>query len=271
MRPILAASNRELLQQYAASRVLLALDYDGTLAPIVDDPSRAEMRVTTRALLRKLCRRYPCVVISGRARHDVAAHLGSVGILAVVGNHGMEPGGDSGRAMTAVRRWHGYLESRLAGYPGVFIEDKRLSLSVHYRRSSQKRRALGAICEAVGELPAARIIGGKDVVNVVPEGAPHKGLALERLRREAGCDTAIYVGDDKTDEDVFGHRPQWPLLGIRVGHSRTSGAAYYIRGQVEIDLLLRALLVCRSRKRSTKRGDHEENPRAPRRRESRAA
>lgn len=271
MRRILAASNRELLKQYAASRVLLAFDYDGTLAPIVDDPSRAEMGAGTRVLLRKLCRRYPCAVISGRARHDVTAHLGSVGICAVVGNHGMEPGGDSGRALATVRRWRGHLQTLLGAFPGVFIEDKRLSLSVHYRRSPQKRKALAAIWEAVGELPSARIIGGKQVVNLVPEGAPHKGLALERLRRESGCDTAIYVGDDETDEDVFAYRSPWPLLGIRVCHSRTTGAAYYIRSQREIDVLLRAFLACRKPNRRMKGGNHEKSPRTPRRRESRAA
>ena len=108
------------------------------------------------------------------------------------------------------------------------------------------------------------------MVNVLPEGAPHKGLALENLRRRAGCDTAIYVGDDQTDEDVFGYPQPWPLLGIRVGRSRTTSASYYIRGQEEIDLLLRALLDCRLRER-TMRGKHaKESPRASRR-ESRAA
>jgi trehalose 6-phosphate phosphatase len=246
MRAILAACNREVLRHFGASRVLLAFDYDGTLAPIVDDPGHAPMRARTRALLGRLCQRFRCAVISGRARRDVSRYLRSVRMFAVIGNHGMEPGADRRPAQLAVQRWRGYLSSRLADHSGVRIEDKRLSLTVHYRRAAQKRHALAAIRDAVGELPSARLIGGKDVVNVLPDGAPHKGLALENLRRRAGCDTAIYVGDDQTDEDVFGYRPPWPLLGVRVGRRRETGAAYYIRDQREIDLLLRALLDCRS-------------------------
>ena len=271
MRRILAACNREILRQYAASRVLLAFDYDGTLAPLVDDRAHAPMRTRTRALLRKLCHRFRCAVISGRARQDVSRYLRSVTMFAVVGNHGMEPGPDRGSAQLAVRRWRGYLSSRLAAQPGVFIEDKGLSLTIHYRRATQKRQALAAIGDAVGELSSARLIGGKDVVNVLPEGAPHKGLALENLRRRAGRDTAIYVGDDQTDEDVFGYRAPWPLLGIRVGRSRATSASYYIRGQEEIDLLLRALLDCQSSTRPTMRGEHDQRAPGSRRRESRAA
>jgi trehalose 6-phosphate phosphatase len=271
MRAILAGCNREILQQYGSSRVLLAFDYDGTLAPLVDDPGHAPMRPRTRTLLGKLCQRFRCAVISGRARRDVSRYLSSVRMFAVIGNHGMEPGADRGSARLAVQRWRGQLSSRLADHAGIRIEDKRLSLSIHYRRATQKRQAMAAIWDAVGELPSARLIGGKDVVNVLPEGAPHKGLALETLRRRAGCDTAIYVGDDQTDEDVFGYRPAWPLLGIRVGRSRETSAAYYLRDQREIDLLLRALLDCQSSTRPAMRGKHEQKAPVPRRREFRAA
>ena len=271
MRAILAARNREILQQYGASRVLLAFDYDGTLAPIVDDPTDAPMRSRTRTLLGKLCHRFHCAVISGRARPDVSRYLRSVAMFAVVGNHGMEPGADRGSAQLAVQRWRGHLSLRLADHSGIRIEDKRLSLSIHYRRATPKRRALAAIWDAVRELPSARLIGGKDVVNVLPEGAPHKGLALENLRRRAGCDTAIYVGDDQTDEDVFGYRTHWPLLGIRVGRSRTTSASYYIRDQKEIDLLLQALLACRRSIRPAMKGKYGQGAPISRRREVRAA
>jgi trehalose 6-phosphate phosphatase len=131
-----------------------------------------------------------------------------------------------------------------------------VSLSIHYRRASRKRQSLAAIHDAVAGLPSARIIAGKYVVNLLPEGASHKGLALQRLRRRAHCDTAIYVGDDETDEDVFGHPSPWPVLGIRVGRSRTTGAAYYIRDQEQIDVLLRVLLACRRATRSMMKGNH---------------
>ena len=77
MRHILARANRDVLRQFACSRVLLAFDYDGTLAPIVSDPKQAAMRATTRALLSEIAKRYPCVVISGRARADARGGIAS--------------------------------------------------------------------------------------------------------------------------------------------------------------------------------------------------
>jgi trehalose 6-phosphate phosphatase len=90
-----------------------------------------------------------------------------------------------------------------------------------------------------------RLIGGTQVVNILPSGAPHKGIAIGRERSRLKCDTAIYVGDDETDEDVFALDQPGQLLSIRVGRSRSSAAAYFIENQREIDELLRVLLRCR--------------------------
>src|SRR5262245_9730135 len=91
MRRLLTPRNRELLRSFLQAKVLLAFDYDGTLAPIVTDPDQAYMRESTRNLLDHVARAYPCVVISGRARADVASRLGGAPVRDVVGNHGSEP------------------------------------------------------------------------------------------------------------------------------------------------------------------------------------
>ena len=75
MTDILAKKNQRVLARYALSNLLVAFDYDGTLAPIVAVPERAHMRATTRRLLRRVAERYPCVVISGRARADLIPRL----------------------------------------------------------------------------------------------------------------------------------------------------------------------------------------------------
>ena len=85
------------------------------------------------------------------------------------------------------------------------------------------------------------------MLNILPAGAPHKGLALERARTRLGCDTAIYVGDDETDEDVFALDQPGQLLTVRVGPKQSSSAAYYIRTQADVDRLLRSLLAFRPR------------------------
>jgi trehalose 6-phosphate phosphatase len=84
------------------------------------------------------------------------------------------------------------------------------------------------------------------VVNVLPKGAPTKGTALERARRLLACDFALYVGDDETDEDVFGIHSADRLLSVRVGGAAGSRATFCLKHQGEIDQLLRRLIALRS-------------------------
>jgi trehalose 6-phosphate phosphatase len=251
MRQILARDNLHVLEQFALSNVVLVFDYDGTLAPIVSDPEQALMRPRTRELLARLAERYPCAILSGRSRAEVMRFVAGAGVSWVLGNHGTEWGrepSDSVDFERKVRRWSARITERLQDFPGVVVENKRYSLAIHYRRSREKKQALAAIAVAVEGLSGAKIYPGKQVVNVVPEGAPHKGIALQRLRGTAGCDTALYVGDDTTDEDVFALDEPGQLLTIRVGRDRQSQAAYYLSKQSQIDALMQRLLTLRERK-----------------------
>jgi trehalose 6-phosphate phosphatase len=108
-------------------------------------------------------------------------------------------------------------------------------------------RSREAVLRATAGLPRARVFGGKDVVNVVPRRAPHKGTALETERIRLGCARAIYVGDDETDEDVFALRRPERFLTIRVGRIRSSRADFCIRSQEDVDALLQELLALRER------------------------
>lgn len=242
MKSILSQANREVLEQFVWSNVLLAFDYDGTLAPIVTDPERATMRQATRELLGELTRHYRVIVISGRAQPDVLERLRGLGVQEVVGNHGMEPWHASGRHIAEVQRWRPVLEACVASLRGVTIEDKSFSVAIHYRQSREKKKARAEILKAAAALGDVRVIGGKQVVNILPKDAPHKGIALERERERLRCDTAIYVGDDETDEDVFTLDQPGRLLTVRVGAKRTSAASYCIPDQLAMDELLRMLL-----------------------------
>lgn len=244
MRHLLAQGNRAVLLRHLRARVALVFDFDGTLAPIVPDPDAAQMRARTRSLLRKVALRFPCAVISGRAQQDVARRLDGAGIEWVIGNHGAEWSWaplDGDAVQRQVRDWIAALAPPLRAVDGVVIEDKRFSLAIHYRRSREKKVAVAAIADAVRGLGDARVRLGKQVVNVVPRGAPHKGIALQQVRALLGCDTAVYVGDDTTDEDVFALDEPGQLLSVRVGKSDESQAAYYLEDQREIDDLLRVM------------------------------
>lgn len=242
MRHILAKRHLPTLAHFASSNVVLAFDYDGTLASITSEPARARLRARTRRLLIAVADRYPCVVISGRGRDDLMKRLEDIPVWDVFGNHGLEPWGQDPAYAKQVHEWVDHLERRLASYTGLIIEDKTYSVAIHYRCVRQKRLVLKAINDAVLGLRGSRAFGGKQVVNLVPRDAPHKGMALERARRLLACDCAIYVGDDDTDEDAFGVAPPERLLSIRVGATRTSGAHYYLKTQYEIDSLLRMLV-----------------------------
>ncbi len=236
---LLTRRNRELVAQLAWSPALLAFDFDGTLAPIVAARDDAAMRPTTLASFERVCELYPVAVISGRARADVRARLGRARPGYVIGNHGLEPGGDLRAFEAEIREVRPLLASALGALQGVDLEDKRYSLAIHFRQSRQKLEARAAIERAVTSLPRPmRLVPGKQVLNVVPLSAPDKGDALLALRAREGATTALYVGDDVTDEDVFRIDQPGRLLGVRIGRARGSLARYFLRDQGEIDTLL---------------------------------
>jgi trehalose 6-phosphate phosphatase len=250
MKHILAAANAGLLAQLAWSRVLLAFDFDGTLAPIVADRDEAAMRAKTRSLLTAACGIYPTAIISGRGQRDVAARLRGIGVKYIVGNHGIEPGPNIVAFERDIRAVSPILARDLGDLQGVEIEDKRYSLTVHYRHARRKREARIAIARSVAALPRPmRVISGKLVANVVPVGARDKGDILLELRDRASADVALYVGDDVTDEDVFTIDQPGRLLSIRVGKSARTAARFYLRDQREIDRLLSCLVTLRKRGR----------------------
>ena len=101
----------------------------------------------------------------------------------------------------------------------------------------------GGRCE---RLRGARSLGGDHAFTLVPRGAPTKGAALERACQLFACESAIYIGDDRTDEEAFRVWTAERLLAIRVGMRARSGARYGLKHQAEIDDLLQALLGMRS-------------------------
>lgn len=249
MQPLLSSGALEAL---ARGNLLVAFDFDGTLAPIVDSPGEAAMRSETRRLLAAVAQRYPCAVISGRAEADIIRALGGVTVWYVVGQRGLHP---------ALPGWAAALKGRLP--EGASLEDKGASLAVHYRSATAPAQARQRILDAAAQLAGARILPGKEVVNILPEAAPDKGAHLLRLSAQAGCDTALYVGDDQSDEDVFALPP--PVAGVRIEPSPDSRARWYLRDQEEMDELLARLAELRPQQgrapeRSGRRGPSGREP-----------
>jgi trehalose 6-phosphate phosphatase len=245
-RPVLAAEASHDLGSFALSNVLLAFDYDGTLAPIAASPARARLRSTTSTLLRRVATHYPCVVISGRALADISQRLQKIPLWYVFGNHGSEPA-VAPAPVDCTSEWLRVLRSALPADSGIVIEDKDHSIAVHYRRAPDPEGASEAIMRVAATLPGARVVGGRKAVNLLRRDAPDKGSALKYAMRAFACDVAMYVGDDDTDEDAFRALPPERLLGIHVGRAPAgSHARFHLQGQRDIDLLLQRLLALRA-------------------------
>ena len=241
--------------------VLLCLDYDGTLTSIVRSPKRALLADTTRRLLDKLSHepRYIVCIVSGRSLKDVKKLVGLEGLI-YAGNHGLElevprlrfviPRASETKPL--LKRIADKLGSELRDIPGSSVEDKGLSLSVHFRcvrRGDLQRVKL--IFEEItrpyllrGEI---RIAGGKKVFEVRPPISWNKGKVVTWLLKRPAImgkteiTLPIYVGDDLTDEDAFR-----ALLGtgitVYVGRPNTSSKAeYYLANVREVKSFLRKL------------------------------
>lgn len=231
------------LQDFADRTTLFTFDLDGTLTPIVDDPARIAIPDAIRERMDRLCALANVAILTGRARDDARPHLG-FNARFIVGNHGAEgiPGWEEREAEFAAlaRGWANQLEALLppAAGRGIVIENKRLSLSIHYRKARYRDAAHAEIIDAIDRLtPLPRRVSGKCVENILPPDSPDKGEALVRIMRHAGASRAVFVGDDETDEDVF-RMKNGSILGIRIGNASPSDAPYCLADQTGIEHLL---------------------------------
>jgi trehalose 6-phosphate phosphatase len=236
---LFSAQGRRALDAFSQPDTLVALDYDGTLAPIADDPFRAHMQAMTRRLLSRLAQRRPSLVLTGRSRRDALRLMEGIDGIEVIGNHGMESAhAPSLSVLDQVATWKKWLAQRMTETEGVTLEDKGYSLSLHYRLAPDPLLAAAFAHAIAAQLPEARLVGGKCVLNVLPAGALDKGGALLQELRRTGSPRALFVGDDITDEDVFRLDLPKQILSIRVGLSARSQARYFLRDRDEVDQLL---------------------------------
>ena len=194
------------------------LDVDGTLAPIVPRPQDALVPNETRQVLELLTALSDVhvVLVSGRAAFDVQRMV-PVHNVWVIGNHGFEVIAPDGEEQTpaelapvrsAVARAARRLEALVAPVPGVTVEDKGWTMSVHYRQADEAvvPRLLDSVRHVALPL-GLRVTEGKKVIEVRPPARIDKGTAVIRLGTALGAfadgASVLFVGDDSTDEDAF--------------------------------------------------------------------
>jgi trehalose 6-phosphate phosphatase len=222
LEPALEAA---LTRVAGAGDLLVSSDFDGTLAPLVDDPARARALPSSETALLRLAAspRTTVALVSGRSVASLRAGVGRLADHAIlVGGHGIEREDDApspeetANLDTLSRR----LDDAIEEVPGAWVERKPFSVVLHVRGvEAEERPELLSVAVHMGEDSGLYLLEGHAVMELLVR-APAKGLALERLRDASGADAVVYLGDDVTDEDAFaslGHDD----LGISIGPAPT--------------------------------------------------
>ncbi|MFD2417507.1 trehalose-phosphatase [Amycolatopsis pigmentata] len=243
-----AELRRAIVQIARTPRLLVACDYDGTLAPIVSNPDEARPLPESVGALRSLAGLHETTtaVISGRALRDLAILSRLPGEVHLVGSHGSEFDIGFVHALDAkARDLHRRLESELnrlaEGVPGVQMEVKPASIAVHVRRAEEEaaKEVLASIHSGPCTWPGVTTTDGKQVVELAVV-QTDKGRALDTLRHQVGATAAIFLGDDVTDEKAFA-RLSGPDIGVKVGNGETL-AGYRISGPEDVATVLAFIL-----------------------------
>lgn len=229
-----------------ASQLLVCLDFDGTLAPIVDDPDGAAPTSENESAVATLAAddAVTTAVVSGRALADVRERVDGPAIYA--GNHGLELERDGSVAVhpiarkraTRIERVCSMLETVLEPIPNTRIENKRLTGTVHVRSVPADGRPIVArhtrsVVERFG-CDALAVSTGKRVLEIGPSIPWGKGNAVELIAAELPEETAtIYIGDDVTDESAF-RAVEPDGIGIRVGDDEPSAASCRVRSPADV-------------------------------------
>ncbi|NUR63443.1 MAG: trehalose-phosphatase, partial [Catenulispora sp.] len=243
-----AELRRAIVQIARTPRLLVACDYDGTLAPITLHPDEARPLPESVGALRSLAALHETttVVISGRALRDLATLSRLPAEVNLVGSHGSEF--DIGfvhalapEARALHRRLGAELERLVIDVPGVNLEVKPASIAVHVRQADydEGRKVLASVHGGPATWPGVSTTVGKEVIELsVVE--TDKGRALDVLRHQVGATAAIFLGDDVTDEKAFA-RLSGPDVGVKVGHGETL-AAYRVAETADVPVVLALVL-----------------------------
>ena len=243
----------------AARKVLLTMDYDGTLVPIASSPYQARPGEGLLKTLTRLGRRaeYTPAVLSGRRLADLRELLPVPGLY-LAGVHGAvigRPDGSTvplfseeefGRTIATIVRLEALARARIGGRPGFLVENKGPALAIHYRLAEAKtaEEVLAGFLQESEELRRQAglvLLRGKKVLEVRPPGL-HKGKPLAWLITHFPGRCAVFLGDDTTDEDAFALLKKENGLGVLVSeHPRPSYAAYRLKSPAEVEELLELL------------------------------
>lgn len=257
----------EIMNESRGKQIVMFLDYDGTLSPIVDDPDRAFMSDEMRSAVREVAKHFPTAIVTGRCRDKVYSFV-RLAELHYAGSHGMDIKGpvkgrkyNQGKRSVLFQAARDYLPmideiykvlvERTKSTPGASVENNKFCVSVHFRRVDEKRWA--ELAEQVREVltgyPKLRLTEGRKVLEIRPSIKWDKGKALEFLLESLGFANSddvlpVYIGDDRSDEDAFNVlRARNQGFGILVSKvPKETNASYTLQEPSEVMFFLQRLV-----------------------------
>ena len=244
-------------------RIILFLDYDGTLVSIKKTPSLAILPYTIREQLQRLAEQHnlSLVLITGRSHSDIK-NLVRIKNITIVSNHGYQISIGKKKwihpevksFLPLLKKISQSLMESLKPFPETLVEDKEITLTVHFR--NEEKRSVPLVKKIVSKVvqtysKSFKTTTGKKIIEVRPNIEWNKGRAvlkvLTMLRFQKNKYTIVYIGDDKTDEDAF-KMLRHKAITIRVGRSRNSQAEYYLRNPHEVQEFLDKIELMNSRR-----------------------
>jgi trehalose 6-phosphate phosphatase len=260
-RPLLLPLEPDARARLDGVPLVVMLDVDGTLAPIAPRPEDAAVPAETRRSVAALAARAGTHValVSGRSAGD-ARRMVAVSNVWVIGNHGAEVVSPTGEEdvepqvapfEAAVANARARLTRLLAPVAGAIVEDKRWTLTVHYRGVDPRVVPMVQVSvQRVAQELGLRVHDGKMVYEVRPPVRVDKGSAVfalaQRLGGLAQGAALLFVGDDRTDEDAFRvlrHRaPHAVTVRVAEGVAADTVAEFTVPDPPAVRLLLDALV-----------------------------
>ncbi|KAM3243620.1 hypothetical protein ACQJBY_055520 [Aegilops geniculata] len=240
-------------------KIVMFLDYDGTLSPIVANPDAAYMSDAMREAVRDVAKHFPTAIVSGRCRDKVHNFVG-LSELYYAGSHGMDikgPGSNpesvlcqpASEFLPMIDEVYKVLVEKTKSTPGAKVENNKFCLSVHFRCVDEKRWNFLAeqVKAVIKDYPMLKLTQGRKVFELRPSIMWDKGKALEFLLESLGfasCSDVlpVYIGDDRTDEDAFKVlRKRGQGVGILVSKcAKETSASYSLQDPAEVmEFLLR--------------------------------
>lgn len=193
----------QVLQERPAA---LITDIDGTISRIAPTPEEAFVGEPARTALRSLLPHLDLVAVVTGRESSVAQSMVAVEGLEYVGNYALDNTTAQLISPEAIHGARDAVASLLAPWPCVRLEDKDVSFALHYRECEDRpaaRRELLALASPIAQRSGAKIVEGKQVVEIVPAALPDKGTAVKRLLEQHNIAGIVYFGDDLGDVAVF--------------------------------------------------------------------